>query len=97
MNRDQRVQDNWALLATQAWAKEQGVSFAAAHNLVPGFLGGGERQWRFKLAGLRAVEKDLHAKGIPFYLFVGEEAHQDMLRWMKKEKIGGMTRRNCVE
>lgn len=90
MNRDQRVQDNWALLATQAWAKEQGVSFAAAHNLVPGFLGGGERQWRFKLAGLRAVEKDLHAKGIPFYLFVGEEAHQDMLRWMKKEKIGGM-------
>lgn len=90
MNRDQRVEDNWALLATQAWAKDQGVSFAVAHNLVPGFLGGGERQWRFKLAGLRSVEQRLHEKGIPFYLFAGETSHEEMLAWMKKEKIGGM-------
>ncbi len=90
MNRDQRVHDNWALLAAHEWAKKEGVAFAVAHNLLPGFLGGGERQWRFKLAGLRAVQKELHAKGIPFYLFVGEESHQEMLHWMKKEKIGGM-------
>lgn len=90
MNRDQRVNDNWALLEAQAWAKKAGVAFAVAHNLVPNFLRGGARQWQFKVSGLKEVSEALHKKGIPFYLFIGKDSHLDLATWAIKQKIGGM-------
>ncbi len=90
MNRDQRVEDNWALLAAQAWAKELGVAFAVAHNLVPAFLGGGARQWQFKVRGLKEVQASLEKKGIPFYLFTGPKSHLALLKWATSLGVGGM-------
>lgn len=90
MSRDQRVHDNWALLAAQSWAKKEGVGFAVAHNLVPNFLGGGKRQWDFKVRGLEEVEKELRRFGIPFYLFTGKDSHKELAGWLKKRKVGGL-------
>lgn len=90
MNRDQRVHDNWALLAALEWARQEHVPLLVAHNLVGGFLGGGERQWAFKTTGLKEVAETLEEKHIPFFLFEGDGAHTAMAKWVQKEGIGGV-------
>ncbi|KAG2438770.1 hypothetical protein HXX76_005312 [Chlamydomonas incerta] len=76
MSRDQRLQDNWALL--HAIEKAQGEAgsgqVAVAFNLVPAFLGAGARQFGFMLRGLRQLAPKLEARGIKFYLLQGDPA-----------------------
>nr|MBP7992899.1 deoxyribodipyrimidine photo-lyase [Candidatus Magasanikbacteria bacterium] len=43
-DRDLRAEDNWALLHAAELANKQSVPLIAVYNLVPNFLGGGERQ-----------------------------------------------------
>lgn len=69
MSRDQRVQDNWALLHACDVARPAGVVVVFA--LVPGFLGATLRQYDFMLRGLQEVERDLALLGIPFVLLMG--------------------------
>jgi len=71
MSRDQRVQDNWALLYAQELAIARQESLLVVFCLAPSFLGAGLRQYLFMLAGLREVEQDLNRKNIPFYLLRG--------------------------
>ncbi len=71
MSRDQRVQDNWALLYAQHMAVRQGAPLAVIFCLVPDFLGASIRQYGFMLKGLRQVAEDLHAKNIAFHLLPG--------------------------
>lgn len=73
MSRDARVADNWALLHAQELAYTHKRPLVVVYNLVPSFLGGGQRQFSFKVAGLKEVEEDLRGKNIPFYLFVGDD------------------------
>jgi deoxyribodipyrimidine photo-lyase len=71
MARDQRVDDNWALLFAQenAIAASRPLMVAAApmadHN------NSGLRQVRFSLDGLKAVEKKLSRLQIPMLMFAG--------------------------
>lgn len=76
LRREQRVRDNWALLHAQDLALARGVALAVVFCLVPEFLGAGRRQYRFLLAGLRGVGRDLAALGIPFFLQQGEPARE---------------------
>lgn len=69
MNREQRIDDNWALLYAQQIAHDKKVPLIVVHNLVSNYLGGGRRQFDFKIAGLLECEKALDEKNIPFYLF----------------------------
>jgi deoxyribodipyrimidine photo-lyase len=57
MSRDQRVQDNWALLYAQKLALKQKLPLYVCFSLVPTFLGATLRHYSFLLEGLREVEK----------------------------------------
>lgn len=74
MSRDQRVRDNWALLAARedaAW-RERGL--AVVFCLAPEFLGATRRAYDFLLRGLREVEDGLRRLRIPFRLLEGDPA-----------------------
>ena len=71
MSRDQRVQDNWALLYAQQLARNHGKTLIVVFNLVPKFLDATLRQYAFMLRGLQEVESDLRRLGIPFFVLVG--------------------------
>lgn len=68
MNRDQRADDNWALLYAQELATTAKVPLLVVFNLVPNFLGGTRRQHEFKLRGLEESAHALTKKHIPFFL-----------------------------
>ena len=59
MSRDQRINDNWALLYAQDLAIRKSVPLAVVFCLSPQFMGSGSRQYKFMLAGLKEVERDL--------------------------------------
>jgi deoxyribodipyrimidine photo-lyase len=72
MSRDQRVQDNWALLFAQKLALEKKRSLVVVFNFVPDFLEATIRQYGFMLKGLLVLEKELHKHNIPFFLTSGK-------------------------
>ncbi len=72
MQRDQRVEDNWAMLYAREQALETGQPVQVVFCLVPGFLGATIRQYGFMLRGLQEVERLLERKGIPFSLLTGQ-------------------------
>lgn len=71
MSRDQRVQDNWALLFSQDLAIRRDVPLCVIFSLVPDFLGATLRQYRFMIEGLKEIENNLMQKNIPFFLLTG--------------------------
>lgn len=71
MSRDQRVEDNWALLYAQELANQRKSPLFVVFCLVPKFLDATIRQFHFLLSGLEEVEKGLKAKQIPFFLQLG--------------------------
>lgn len=71
MQRDQRVQDNWALLYAQEQAIKNNVPFIVVFCLVPEFLDATIRQYDFMLKGLEEVEQSLMKFNIPFVLLTG--------------------------
>lgn len=71
MSRDQRAEDNWALLHAAETAVSAQVPFGVVFCLVPSFLGATARQYRFMLEGLQDVQKKLARKKIPFFLLTG--------------------------
>jgi len=76
MSRDQRVEDNWALLFAQEAALERRVPLAVAFCLVSSFLEATIRHYGFMLKGLRRVEIRLGELGIPFFLVSGEPGRE---------------------
>ena len=72
MSRDQRVNDNWALLYAQELATRRAAPLAAVFCLAPRFLESGSRQYNFMLAGLKEVERNLSRLGIAFWLLYGD-------------------------
>ncbi len=71
MSRDQRVQDNWALLFAMQKALESNSKLLVVFTLVNEFIGATLRQYDFMLKGLKEVEKDLRKLNIPFCLLTG--------------------------
>lgn len=71
MSRDQRVDDNWAMMHAMHEAHSRGAPVCVAFSLVPSFLGASARHYGFMLRGLREVQARLEAMGVPFFLFRG--------------------------
>jgi deoxyribodipyrimidine photo-lyase len=71
MSREQRAQDNWALLFSQELSQTGKVPLAVVFCLAPQFLGATFRQYAFMIKGLAEVEQNLAAKNISFYLLRG--------------------------
>lgn len=89
MSRDQRVNDNWALLYAQKLALESQSPLVVLFCLSPHFLGATARQYGFMLKGLQEVEKKLVELGIGFALEFGEPALQ-VLRFCERIKAGAI-------
>ena len=87
MSRDQRANDNWALLYAQHLAHKQKVPLFVVFCLVPQFLGATWRQYDFMLTGLREVAQELGEHQIPFYLIRGEPG-DEIPKWLKAMEAG---------
>ncbi len=87
MSRDQRVQDNWALLYAQEKALERRVPLYVIFNLFRISDRANTRQYRFMFAGLKEVEGSLEALSIPFTVLFG--APEDVIPvFVKKHNVG---------
>jgi deoxyribodipyrimidine photo-lyase len=89
MSRDQRADDNWALLFAQELALELKSPLAVVFCLVPEYLGATIRQYAFMLNGLRQVEEKLAEKNIPFHLLVGKP-ETEVPRFVDQCKAGAL-------
>ncbi|MDZ7766087.1 MAG: deoxyribodipyrimidine photo-lyase [Melioribacteraceae bacterium] len=86
MQRDQRVNDNWALQFAIEKGKELNQPVVVAFCLVPNFLDATIRQYGFMLKGLEAVEKSLQKLNIPFFFLIGNPG-EEISTACKKIKI----------
>ncbi|KAL8578360.1 hypothetical protein ACOMHN_031734 [Nucella lapillus] len=89
MSRDQRVQDNWALLYAQRLALKLEVPLHVCFCLVPRFLEATIRQFAFMLKGLAEVEKECRQLDVSFHLLMGE-ASTVLPAFIKEHNIGGV-------
>jgi deoxyribodipyrimidine photo-lyase len=74
MSRDQRLEDNWALIFAEQAARDQKVPLLVVFCLVPQFLGAGQRQYEFMLRGLEKLAARFAEIEIPFHLLAGDPA-----------------------
>lgn len=68
MSRDQRLQDNWALIYAQELAMENNLPLMVIFCLQDYYLEATVRQYDFMLKGLRSIEKDIRKLDIPFII-----------------------------
>lgn len=87
MQREQRVNDNWALIHAQETALKSDSKLIVLFCLLPSFLDATIRQYDFMLAGLKEVEKNLNNKNISFKLLTGNPA-DEISSFIKKIKAG---------
>jgi deoxyribodipyrimidine photo-lyase len=87
MQRDQRVQNNWALTYAQACAVKAQQPLMVLFNLVPRFGDTTLRHYDFMFAGLKEVEEELHSLGIPFIVTTGKPT-DTIPAFVKKHSIG---------
>jgi deoxyribodipyrimidine photo-lyase len=71
MSRDQRVDDNWALLYAIEMAQSMDERLVVAFCLVPDYMGATWRQYGFMIKGLKEVQAKLLRLGIGFELLLG--------------------------
>jgi deoxyribodipyrimidine photo-lyase len=87
MQRDQRVQDNWALLYAAEQAVARDVALMVIFNLVPRFGDTTARHYNFMFSGLEEVEAELTTLNIPFFLLEGEPA-KTIPNFVAEHKVG---------
>lgn len=87
MQRDQRVNDNWALIYAQQKAMENDSPLVVLFCLTDNFLGATLRHYDFMLKGLEEVEKNLSGLNIPFVLLRGEQ-EKEIPAYLKKINAG---------
>jgi deoxyribodipyrimidine photo-lyase len=76
MSRDQRVQDNWALLYAIELSVEYSKDLLVVFTLSPSFHEAGIRQYAFMLKGLQEVNGELENYNIPFRIIPGNPADE---------------------
>jgi deoxyribodipyrimidine photo-lyase len=89
MSRDQRADDNWALLFAQELAIKHKQPMAVVFCLVDDFLGATLRQYSFMLEGLQQTANELNKKNMSFYLLLGQPEKQ-IPKFIKQYKIGSL-------
>ncbi|ELT97477.1 hypothetical protein CAPTEDRAFT_152478 [Capitella teleta] len=94
MSRDQRVQDNWALLYSQKLALDLEVPLYINFCLVPKFLEATIRQFGFMLKGLQEVEKECKSLRISFHLHLGH-ATDHLPQFVEDHNIGAIVTDFC--
>ncbi|MEM4268171.1 MAG: deoxyribodipyrimidine photo-lyase [Candidatus Woesearchaeota archaeon] len=85
MSRDQRVNDNWALVYADRIAKERKLEVVFC--LAPKFLEATASHYAFMIEGLKQVEASLAEKGIPFTLLKGHP-EKEIIKFAEEKNIG---------
>lgn len=86
-NREIRSKDNWALLHAANIAEKNKVPLYVVYNLDIGYLGGGLRQHKFKLDGLKVLETNLEKLNIPLFILT-KPFVSDITSFIKKNNVG---------
>lgn len=86
MSRDQRVNDNWALLFAAEKAKQSASEFIVIFTLTDNFQGATRRHYDFMLKGLMEVENNLRNLNIPFKILFGDPV-EALTNLIKSEKF----------
>ncbi len=89
MSRDQRMNDNWALLHAKSLALKKKVPLAIVFTLAPSFLGAQVRHYDFMLKGLAQLQKDLALKNIPLFLLFGNPS-EEVVKFIKECGAGAL-------
>lgn len=76
MSRDQRTQDNYALLTAAHYATRHAVPLGVLFCLAPSFGYASPSHFSFMLAGLAQVKERLAERGIPFFMLSGQPDEQ---------------------
>ena len=71
MSRDQRADDNWALLTAQQLAMEKSRPLVVLFALTPNYPQAAQRHYHFLLAGLRETAAALAKHKIPLFILPG--------------------------
>ncbi len=87
MSRDQRVQDNWALIHAQGIARAERRPLGVIFALSPRFLDAALRQYDFMLGGLEHVEHALAELRIPFILLAGAP-EEEIPSFVAEQRVG---------
>lgn len=74
MSRDQRADDNWALLHAADLARRAATPLFVVFALAPSYPGATMRHYDFMLRGLAETEAGLRARNIPLVLAPGDPA-----------------------
>ncbi|MCB9209563.1 MAG: deoxyribodipyrimidine photo-lyase [Ignavibacteriales bacterium] len=85
MQREQRVNDNWALIYAYEKTKENNTELIVVFNLVTKFLEATLRQYHFMIEGLKEIEEKLNKLNIPFYLTTGT-LEEEIPKFVKNNK-----------
>jgi deoxyribodipyrimidine photo-lyase len=86
MSRDQRAEDNHALLLSCKIAKESGQAVVVVFTLYTEFPGANLRHFQFMLNGLQETEINLTGKNISLIMLKGNPV-QELLGFIKNEKV----------
>lgn len=76
MSRDQRVQDNHALLAAQKHAAAKELPLAVVFNLMPQAGNRSREHYQWMLVGLREVEAQLSKLNVPLITLIGNPSER---------------------
>lgn len=87
--RDQRVDQNAALLFAQTLALKHKVSLSVLFVLYPNYLNATERQYDFMFRGLEEMEFKLRSLNIPLYIEYGKDV-EEIEKFVKKHKCGAL-------
>jgi len=89
MNRDKRVDDNWALIAAQSLALKKHVPLIVCFQYVGNFLEANIRQYGFLFKGLEELKIKLNRLNIEFVL-VQDTAHNALPRIIHERSVGSL-------
>jgi deoxyribodipyrimidine photo-lyase len=89
MGRDQRVADNWALLAAAQLAQQAKSELHVLFVMPAAFIGASARHYDFLIRGLEEVEQSLRAQGIAFHVRCGEPP-REVVQFVNEFGIGAV-------
>ncbi|RXK84784.1 deoxyribodipyrimidine photo-lyase [Chlorobaculum sp. 24CR] len=87
MSRDQRFQNNWALLFACRKARQLQQPLEVVFTLAPSFLGAPLRHYDFMFKGLAEAETSLRNAGIPMTVLFGNP-EETMPDFVQKRRVG---------
>lgn len=89
MSRDQRIQDNWALIYAQDLALELKTPLIVTFCLAPSFLGATGSHYRFMLRGLSEIKSKLAKYQINFAILSGKP-EESITLFCNKKRAGAL-------